>query len=175
MPFHFVQLSSIARPSWPHFRDVQRQLANTIPHCEMAVSSDKGDSLDVHPRDKRPIGERLGRIALHHDYGYSHVVPSGPAIRSAQNKGKHIVLTFDYAEGLHTADGTAPKTFEVADEHGLYYPADKVEIKGNAIHLQSKHVKRPVRARYGWQPFTRANLVNGEELPASTFEIEVEE
>ena len=175
MPFHFVQLSSITRPSWPHFRDVQRQLANVIPHCEMAVSSDKGDSLDVHPRDKRPIGERLGRIALHHDYGYSHVVPSGPAIRSAQNKGKHIVLTFDYAEGLHTADGTAPKTFEVADEHGLYYPADKVEIKGNAIHLQSKHVKRPVRARYGWQPFTRANLVNGEELPASTFEIEVEE
>ena len=68
------------------------------------------------------------------------------------------------------------KQLEVgADEHGLYYPADKVEIKGNTIHLQSKNVKHPVRARYGWQPFTRANLVNGEELPASTFEIEVEE
>ena len=171
MPFHFVQLSSIARPSWPHFRDVQRQLANAIPHCEMAVSSDKGDSLDVHPRDKRPIGERLGRIALHHDYGYSHVVPSGPAIRSAQNKGKRIVFTFDHAEGMHTSDGTTPTTFEVADEHGLYHPADKVEVKGNTLILESHHVKRPVRARYGWQPFTRANLVNGEELPASTFEI----
>ena len=175
MPFHFVQLSSIARPSWPHFRDVQRQLAESIEHCEMAVSSDKGDSLDVHPRDKRPIGERLGRIALHHNYGYKDIVPSGPAIRSAKNKGKTLVLTFDYAEGMHAADSTVPKTFEVADEYGLYYPADKVEIKGNTIHLQSKSVKRPMRARYGWQPFTRANLVNNAELPASTFEIKAKE
>lgn len=171
LPFHFVQLSSIARPSWPHFRDTQRRLASEIEHCEMAVSSDKGDSLDVHPRDKRPIGERLGRIALHHNYGYKNIVPSGPAIRSAKNKGKSIVLTFNYAEGMHTSDGASIKTFEVADEHGLYYPADKVEIKGNAIHLQSKQVKRPMRARYGWQPYTRANLVNREGLPASTFEI----
>ena len=174
MPFHFVQLSSINRPSWPHFRDVQRQLAEEIDHCEMAVSSDKGDSLDVHPRDKRPIGERLGRIALHHDYGYKKLVPSGPAILSAKNKGKSIVLTFDYAKEMHAADGASLRTFEIADEHGLYYPADEIEVKGNTIRLQSKQVKRPMRARYGWQPFTRANLVNGEELPASTFEIHCE-
>ena len=171
MPFHFVQLSSINRPSWPHFRDVQRQLAGKISHCEMAVSSDKGDSLDVHPRNKRPIGERLGRIALHHDYGYKKLVPSGPAILSAKNKGKSIVLTFDYAKEMHAAYGAPLRTFEIADEHGLYYPADEIEVKGNTIRLQSKQVKRPMRARYGWQPFTRANLVNGEGLPASTFEV----
>ena len=71
-----------------------------------------------------------------------------------------------------TASDRAPlRTFEVADEHGIYYPADKVEIKGSTIILQSIQVKRPTRARYGWQPFTRANLVNGDGLPASTFEI----
>ena len=172
MPFHFVQLSSIARPSWPHFRDAQRRLAEQISHCEMAVSSDKGDSLDVHPREKRPIGERLGRIALHHDYGYKRLTASGPAIRKAQAKGKSLVLTFDHAKGMTSSDGTPLRTFEVACEHGIYYPADKVEVKGNTITLQSKQVKRPTRARYGWQPFTRANLVNGEGLPASTFEIE---
>ena len=174
LPFHFVQLSSINRPSWPHFRDVQRQLALEIEHCEMAVSSDKGDSLDVHPRDKRPIGERLGCIALHHDYGFSHVTPSGPTIRSAHNKGNGIILTFDHADGLRASDNTKLKTFEVADEKGLYYPADKVEIKGNTIRLQNRHVKHPMRARYGWQPFTRANLVNAQGLPASTFEITAE-
>ena len=172
MPFHFVQLSSINRPSWPHFRDVQRQLAKQTAHCEMAVSSDKGDSLDVHPRDKRPIGERLGRIALHHNYGYTHLEPSGPTIRSAENRGKSIVLTFDHAKEMHAADGTSLKTFEIADEYGLYYPADRIEIKGNTIWLQSKSVKHPTRARYGWQPFTRANLVNAASLPASTFEIQ---
>ena len=171
MPFHFVQISSIARPSWAHFRDVQRQLAQATEYCEMAVSSDKGDSLDVHPRDKRPIGERLGRIALHHNYGYSHVEPSGPSILKAENKGKSIVLTFDHAEGITSSDGAALRTFEVAGELGIYYPADVVTVKGNTITLKSKQVKRPTRARYGWQPFTRANLVNSDGLPASTFEI----
>lgn len=171
MPFHFVQLSSIARPSWPHFRDAQRKLAEQIPHCEMAVSSDKGDSLDVHPREKRPIGERLARIALHHNYGYKKITSSGPSIRSAKNKGRTIVLTFDHAKGMSSSDGKALRSFEVADEHGLYYPADKIEIKGNTIRLQSQQVKHPTRARYGWQPFTRANLVNSEGLPASTFEV----
>ena len=173
MPFHFVQLSSINRPSWPHFRDTQRRLAHQIAHCEMAVSSDKGDSLDVHPREKRPIGERLARIALHHDYGYSHLVPSGPAIQSAQAKGSSLILTFDHAEGMTSSDGTPLRTFEVAGDHGIYYPADKVTVKGNTIILQSKQVKHPTRARYGWQPFTRANLVNSDKLPASTFEIRV--
>ena len=173
MPFHFVQLSSIARPSWPHFRDAQRRLAEQIPHCEMAVSSDKGDSLDVHPREKRPIGERLGRIALHYDYGYSNVTPSGPVVRSAQTRGRSIILTFDNAEGLASSTGAALCTFEVAGEYGIYYPADKIVVKGNTIILQSKQVGNPVRARYGWQPFTRANLVNGEGLPASTFEVKV--
>ena len=172
MPFHFVQLSSIARPSWPHFRDVQRQLARKINHCEMAVSSDKGDSLDVHPRHKQPIGERLGRIALHHNYGYSQLVPSGPAIRNAKAKGESVILTFDHAEGMTSSDGTSLKTFELADEHGLYYPADKAEVRGNTIILKSSQVKRPIRVRYGWQPYTRANLVNGDGLPASTFEIQ---
>ena len=172
MPFHFVQLSSLNRPSWPHFRDAQRRLAEVIPHCEMAVSSDKGDSLDVHPRDKLPIGERLGRIALHHDYGYKKMVPSGPVVRKVKTKGMSIVLTFDYAEGLTTSDASSPRSFEVAGEHGLYYPADEVEIKGKTIILQSRQVKSPTRVRYGWQPFTRANLVNSAGLPASTFEVE---
>lgn len=173
MPFHFVQLSSINRPSWPHFRDVQRRLAEQIPHCEMAVSSDKGDSLDVHPREKRSIGERLARIALHHDYGYTNITPSGPMIQSAQTKGNKIILTFDYAEGMAASDGTSPRTFEVANEYGIYYPAEKVIVKGNTITLESTKVKKPTRARYGWQPFTHANLVNRHELPTSTFEIKV--
>ena len=173
MPFHFVQLSSIARPSWPHFRDVQRQLADAIPHCEMAVSSDKGDSLDVHPREKRPIGERLGRIALHHDYGFSRLTPSGPSVQGAHAEGNGIVLTFAHAEGMTSSDGQPLRTFEVAGEHGIYYPADKVIVKGNTIILKSKQVSRPTRARYGWQPFTRANLVNSDGLPASTFEVNI--
>lgn len=55
---------ALDRPSWTWFRDSQRRLMKQIPHTGMVVSSDCGDSLDVHPINKKPIGERLARWAL---------------------------------------------------------------------------------------------------------------
>lgn len=71
LPFYFVQLSSLNRPSWPWFRDSQRRLALSIPQTGMAVSSDRGDSLNVHPTKKKEVGERLARLALANTYGFS--------------------------------------------------------------------------------------------------------
>lgn len=64
LPFYFVQLADCDRPSWPHFRQTQRELSEEIDNCEMVVSLDYGDPRDVHPRRKQPIGERLARVAL---------------------------------------------------------------------------------------------------------------
>ena len=174
MPFYFVQLSSLSRPSWPWFRDSQRRLAAALPHTGFAVTTDVGDSLDVHPRTKRPVGRRLARLALHDTYGMQHVMAGGPLPASATifNKGK-VKVSFERAEGLRTADGRAPQTFEVAEYEGRYFPA-RATIKGNAIVLECPEVSRPRFVRYGWQPFTRANVVNGEGLPLSTFRVGVE-
>ena len=169
LPFYFVQLSSIDRPSWTWFRDSQRRLSEKIPHAGMAVSSDLGDSLDVHPKNKRPVGERLARLALHHEYGFSDLVPSGPLVRAAEAAGDgKVMVNFDWAEGLTTSDGAPVRTFEVAEYPGLFYPAEAV-ICGDSVVLSSKEVSHPHYVRYAWQPFTRANLVNSSGLPASTF------
>lgn len=172
MPFYFVQLSSLGRPSWPHFRDSQRRLAERIPHTGMAVSSDKGDPDDVHPRKKRPVGERLSRLALRRTYGFD-VEDSGPALRKAVASRGRMTLTFDHAEGLATSDGAAPRTFEIAEIEGIYYPAE-AEIIDNKIILTNMDVKNPRFVRYGWQPYTEANVINGAELPASTFRAEAD-
>ncbi|WP_294629792.1 cyclically-permuted mutarotase family protein [uncultured Bacteroides sp.] len=171
LPFYYVQLSSIARPSWPWFRDSQRRLMNGIPHTGMAVSSDCGDSLDVHPRNKKPIGERLARWALHQTYGLSDVVPSGPLFRCAEFREDAVFVTFDYGKGLKSSDGAPLRTFEVAETDGVYYPA-VAEVVDGKVKVYSKQVKHPRYIRYGWQPFTRANLENEEGLPASTFRAE---
>lgn len=173
LPFYFVQLSSIGRPSWPWFRDSQRRLAEKLTHAGMAVSSDLGDSLDVHPKNKRPVGERLARLALHYEYGYSDLVPSGPAVRAAEilDDGK-VMVHFNWNEGLTTSDGAPVRTFEVAEYPGLFYPADAV-ICGDSVVLSCKDVSHPRYVRYGWQPYTRANLVNSSGLPASTFLVDI--
>lgn len=172
MPFYYVQLSSLNRPSWPEFRDSQRRMSLQIDNVGMAVSSDRGDSLDVHPRDKRPVGERLARLALNGVYGLE-VPCRGPEVAKAQTRGNKLTLTFDNATQLSAADSSAVRTFEVAEIDGVYYPADVI-IEGNKIILSNMNVKTPKYARYGWQPFTRANLVNEHGLPASTFRVEAE-
>ena len=35
------------------------------------------------------------------------------------------------------------------------------------------NIKKPRLVRYGWQPFTRANVINADSLPMSTFREEV--
>lgn len=167
LPFYFVQLSGIAtRPSWPHFRDSQRRLAGRLPHTWMTVSSDLGDSLDVHPRRKREIGERLAASALCHTYGRA-TVPEGPAYKSFEREGGSLRLHFGYAEGLRAADGRL-RGFEVAGADGLYHAAE-ARIEGNDVVVANDTVPEPCAVRYGWRPFTDANLTNGAGLPASTF------
>ncbi len=172
LPFIYAQLSSIDRPTWTWFRDSQRLLMDERDATYMAVTSDLGDSLDVHPRQKQPVGERMARWALARCYGKT-LTPSGPLAKQARREGKDVFLTFDYGQGLHTSDNQPLRTFEVAEEDGLFHPAE-AEITQTGINLRCKAVARPRLVRYGWQPFTRANLVNADNLPASTFRMEVE-
>ncbi|MBR6692240.1 MAG: hypothetical protein IKL75_06350, partial [Bacteroidaceae bacterium] len=172
MPFYFVQLSSINRPSWPHFRDSQRRLAGNIPFCDFAVSSDKGHPTDVHPKEKAPIGERLARLALNQTYGMSHVAQHGPTpVKAFSFRGK-TVIEFSDAVELKTSDGQALRGLEIAGKTGGFTAVDsnkQITIKGNRIIIESE----AHRIRYAWKPYTDANLVNEAGLPASTFEIEV--
>lgn len=172
LPFYYVQLSSLNRPSWPWFRDSQRRLLSEIPYTGMAVSSDKGDSLDVHPKEKRPVGERLARWALCKDY-HCDLLPSGPLFKKATAHEGEVFVEFEYAEGLQSADGKPLSCFELAEYEGVYFPAEAVVV-GDKVHLSADQVKHPRYVRYGWQPFTRANLMNKDRLPASTFRSEIE-
>lgn len=175
MPVVYAQLSSIDRQSWPMFRDSQRRLEQTIDRVYMAVTSDVGDSLDVHPRFKRPVGERMSRQALHNIYGFESLTPCGPQPISVRRLDNNLIITFDNADRLATSDGRKPATFEIASVDGLYLPADAVIINENEIKVCNMDIKRPRYVRYGWQPFTRANLINADGLPASTFRMSADD
>ena len=173
LPFHFVQLAGLHdRYNWPEFRDSQRKMADAMPYCDMAVSSDVADSLDIHPRQKKPVGERLARLSLCYDYGFD-IVPCGPSIRRAVVDGDHVILEFDFAEGLKASDYQTLRCFEVAGEDGCFVTAVAV-IADDKVVLSSD-IESPEYVRYAWQPYTSANLVNGDNLPASTFFITISE
>lgn len=170
LPFFFAQLSSVDRVSWPMFRDLQRRLLEVIPNSGMAVTSDVGDSLDVHPKQKKIVGDRLAFWALNKVYKF-HVPFSGPLFRSASFKGNHVIISFSYAEGgLCSSDSSSIKGMEVAGRDGIFFPA-KVLIQGENLKVWSEKVENIYSVRYAWKPFSTANLVNKVGFPASTFSV----
>lgn len=168
-PFYYVQLSSINnRPTWGEFRNSQRLLMTKLPNCGMAVSSDLGHPTDVHPKNKKAIGERLARWALAKDYNFG-IVFSGPLYKEMKVNDNAIEIYFDYCgNGLKSADGGKLTGFEIAGNNGKFVKAT-AEIQNNRIIVSHSSIENPTIVRYGWQPYSKGNLVNSEGLPASTF------
>ena len=162
LPFYWVQLSSIDTahyPSqyWPAFRDQQRLLLNEVPYGGMAVCSDLGFKNDVHPTNKKEVGERLARWAL------ADPLPSGPLPMKARYRNDTVVVTFRYGN-LETSDQQPVRGFSL-DGH-----TDVLAIiRGNTILIATP--QKPEAIFYAWKPYTDANLCNTAKLPASTFKL----
>lgn len=172
LPFYFVQLSSIDTMKykghlWPQFRDEQRKMLQLIPNSGMAVCSDIGAKDDVHPTNKKLVGERLAKWALYKTY-HKKTVPSGPLPLTAKYRKGKVIISFLYgANGLRTTNGKLLKGFSLdgKDEVEAFFVNNAVVISTN---------QKPGYVYYGWTPFSNGNLVNSENLPASTFKIQVQ-
>jgi sialate O-acetylesterase len=171
-PFYYVQLSSLDRPSWNYFRNTQRLLLNQIPNSGMVVTSDLGDSTNVHYANKRPVGIRLANLALHNNYGKENIVPDGPMAIHAIENNNTIAISFLHNNGLTTSDGKPLRGFELVNEDG-YQVAGNAHIEDRKVIVDIPGEEKITNVLYGWKPFTRANLMNGAKLPASTFMLKV--
>lgn len=165
LPFYWVQLSSIERPLWPAFREAQRKLLDSIKYSGMAVTTDHGLPNDVHPPNKKIVGERLARWALKDVYRLP-IVASGPIPVRAKYKRHQVVVRFSHADGLQTSDGEPLREFSFDGKTSI-----SAKIRNKKVVIPA--LEKPDAVWYGWQPFSKGNLVNREGLPASTFHIPI--
>lgn len=182
-PFYYVQLHGMnyektfgkgAHYTYPAIRNSQRQFLKVTPLSGMAVSHDLSDIDNAHFKNRKPVSERLGRLALHNTYGKSDVIPCGPLSHEVTLRENLIYIRFDWSEGLCTKDGAEPKTFEVASNERHFYPA-KAWIEGEEVVLSCPEVVCPEWVRYAFSEYpVDANLINGEGLPAACFEEQID-
>ena len=171
LPFYFVQLSSIDTVKykgqlWPQFRNEQRKMLQLIPNIGMAVCSDIGAKDDVHPTNKKDVGERLARWALNKLYK-QNIVPSGPLPLNAVYSKEKVIVSFQYmAKGLKTSDGKAIREFSIDGKN-------ETEANFGDSGIIIPVISKPQYIYYGWKSFSDGNLINSENLPASTFKITV--
>ncbi|WP_341936830.1 sialate O-acetylesterase [Marinimicrobium sp. C2-29] len=180
LPFLFVQLANFLEAreqpgdsDWARLREAQLTTLNT-PHTGMAVAIDVGEWNDIHPLDKKTVGERLAQSARAVAYGESDGEPdavgSGPIYQSMKVKGKRVHLRFDaVGSGLASCDGEPLQQFAIAGEDRDFVWAE-AKIRGNQVRVWSDDVRNPKAVRYAWADNPEgANLCNREGLPASPF------
>jgi sialate O-acetylesterase len=165
-PFLFVQIAPYKDRS-PGIRDAQLQTFKTVKNTAMVVITDCGDSADIHPTYKQPVGYRLSlaarAIAYHEKLEYS-----GPIYEFMEVKGEKAILYFSHVGKGLVSKGGPLKGFVIAGSDNNFVPA-KAEIKGNSIIVSNPGIKEPIAVRYGWANVPDVNLFNAEGLPASPF------
>ncbi len=171
-PFYFVQIAPFQYESGTNsapLRDAQR-LSLRTPNTGMAVTLDIGDINNIHPANKKDVGERLALWALAKDYGES-IVYSGPLYHQMKVENSLLRISFTHIGSGLMINGTTLKEFEIAGEDGIFYPA-KATVNNNVVILQCEKVKNPKAARYAFSNAPDGNLFNKEGLPASSFTTE---
>ncbi len=175
LPFLFVQLPGFmdynylpVESNWAMLREAQTNTL-TVPNTAMAVAIDLGEWNDIHPDNKKDVGERLALAALKLAYK-DDIVYSGPQYAAHNIEGNKIIVSFQHTgSGLITNDGEAPADFAIAGEDKKFVWA-KTRIEGTKVIVWSDEIAAPKYVRYAWadNPIN-ANLYNKEGLPASPF------
>lgn len=176
MPFFTVQLANFMEPktqpvesNWAELRDQQRQVSLKVPNTGLAVIIDIGEWNDIHPLNKKTVGDRLALQALKIAYK-KNIIADGPVYQSMKVEGNKIILSFK-----NGTDDFAPvselKGFAIKGKDGKYEWA-KAKIEGNKIIVWNDTVSNPISVRYDWADNPDGNLKNKTGLPASPFTTE---
>ena len=155
---------------WVVNRESMLEATRSCINVDLAVSIDTGSEINLHPKNKKPIGIRHAYLALRNVYG-KDVVAHGPFYKSHQAKGNEVILSFDsVGSGLMTGRKGKLNTFAIAGRDRKWEWAD-AEIKGATVVVSSPKVPQPEAVRYAWamNPSQRNLLYNKEGLPASPF------
>ncbi len=170
-PFLFVQIAPF-NGIVPEIREAQLLTLKKTVNTAMVVTVDCGDSTDIHPNNKKLVGERLALAARAVAYT-EKVVYSGPLYSSYKVMGNSIEISFEHVHKGLVAKGGELKDFVIAGADKKFVPAKDV-IKGSKIIVSSNKVLQPIAVRMGWKNAPEVNLYNKNGLPASPFRTDVE-
>lgn len=175
LPFLYVQLPGFmdyayqpSESNWAVLREAQLN-ALSVPNTAMVVAIDLGEWNEIHPDNKKDVGERLALAAFKTAYNES-LVHSGPLYKSAAIEGNKIVISFtNTGGGLVTNDGEDLGEFAIAGSDKKFVWANAQLVDGKVV-VWSDEVADPRYVRYAWADNpVNPNLYNKEGLPASPF------
>lgn len=171
MPFLCVQLPMFAYENapddrtWPIIREAQMKASQTLDNVHTAVILDCGELNNIHPVDKKPVGDRLGLLALKNVYGFENCDAYGPILKSIDKKPNGYELSFDNAEnGFEIKEN--PQGFEISYD-GKSFDEIIPEIDGKKIFIRTDSDAKEIR--YQWFNFKEVNIFGKNGIPLAPF------
>ena len=176
-PFYYVQIAPFRYQKNPEhqisqkLRDAQRKTLK-LPNTGMAVTIDIGNFDNIHPSNKKDVGERLASYALKNDYNQDSIA-SEPLLKSVERDNSKIKIKFtNVGSGLINLFDRGNE-FEIAGPENVFLKA-KVEVFKDHILVYSDSIKDPKLVRYAWSDTPFATLFNSDSLPSSSFSVSLE-
>ena len=185
LPFYFVQIAPFAYDgdnvnglTGALLREQQLRATDIIPNSSLVCTNDlvyPYEMTQIHPTQKRQVGERLAWTALNRDYGFEQVLYKSSRYKDMTVKGDTV---FIHLQDNYHADAPYEliEGFEVAGQDRVFHPAKARhywrpggDYWDEAIILTSEEVKQPVAARYCFRNFLLGNVKNGANLPLFPF------
>jgi len=179
LPFLVVQLPNFgALPAGPHdsgwagVRDAMRRVAEADPLTGLVVTLDSADRTDLHPPNKRIVGQRAAAVARGLLDGGAELTDGIVPLRAERRRDEVIIHFADEGQPLRVAGSAGPAGFELCGADGCRYAAARLD--DGRVVLDASAVPGATKVRYAWADAPIVNLFGAEELPLGSFRLAIE-
>ena len=171
LPFIIIQLPGHDKQTWPMMRNVQRDIAQITPNTSLVTTIDLGNKTNIHPKDKKTVGERVSFVALNDSYNIDS--PKFPTLKKHVLKQNKIILQLENIDEQLISKNQIISGFEIAGDDGEYKKVTAKIIDKNSIEINSK-IHNPQYLRYLWEAFPEPTIFNSNDLPLGPFLIKLQ-
>ena len=181
LPFVVVELPEFGAPApaaagydatavWPHLRTAQRAISD-VGAAESISTIGLGVADDIHPRDKRPVGQRVSYALRRLLYGDA-AAPATPTLREMRATLGAMQLDFEgVGEGLQAADPNRIEGFAVQADSGEWQAVTGAINGVGTVRLVLPAGLKPRAVAYGWANAPQnLSLANAAGVPVSSFQ-----
>lgn len=178
LPFYVVQLMPyLSNPDysdWATVRDAQIKASKTISNVYTVTMVEVKDLLDIHPKNKKSVGEALANAVMNTLLGLKNIEYSGPVAESCTIYGNTAEITFSHANGMWL-DHTWFEDLYIFDKEGINYEVNgrtaDFNINENKLVITWDDEIKPIGIKMGYWNIPKHKLKNESGYLASPFKI----
>ncbi|QJB32551.1 sialate O-acetylesterase [Chitinophaga oryzae] len=171
IPFYYVQIAPFTYDKENEaalLREAQAH-SNVLAGTGMVVVYDVTDNVkDIHPQDKKTVGDRLANWALGENYGKNGFTWKSPAFKEISISKNKAMVRFSSVPTALRINGKTPAALYIAGADKVFYEAS-AKVEKDVLVVWSSKVEKPESVRYGFSNTAIGNIFSSEGLPVAPF------